>query len=94
VGLLVAMPINFSSLSAQQPNSRTVKFGNMPKPVSDGAHLRLLGLLNQQVDGLSYIRKYVFLQRVIEPWNSLPASSDISFKRFISSTDLTELVSI
>jgi hypothetical protein len=60
----------------------------------DGAYLNFIDLFSQQVHGLNYVRKYVFLERVIEPCNSLPASSYIPFKRFISSTGSTTLVSI
>ena len=45
---------------------------------------------NNRIDS----RKHFFSERVIAPWNNLPATADnfrsfSSFKRFLNSTDLT-----
>ena len=58
-------------------------------------HAYKLYLHNSRVD----VRKYFFSERVIEPWNSLPAASEnfcsfSLFKRLINLTDLSAYVSI
>jgi hypothetical protein len=50
---------------------------------------------NSRID----LRKHFFSERVITPWNNLPATADhfrtlSSFKRFLNSTDLTTYVSL
>ena len=58
-------------------------------------HPYKLYLHNSRID----VRKYFFSERVIIPWNNLPATPEhfpsfSSFKRFINYVDLTQYVSL
>ena len=91
--LLFTYKILFNLVSGAADNMFTLT--NALYSVRTRGHPYKLYLHNNRID----VRKHFFCERVIRPWNSLPATSDnfsclSSFKHFISSVDLAEHVSL
>jgi len=91
--LLYTYKIIFGLVSDAAMNMFTLT--NTLYSTSTRGHAYKLYPHNNRIDS----RKHFFSQRVIAPWNNLPATADnfrsfSSFKRFLNSTDLTMYVSL
>jgi len=91
--LLYTYKIVFGLVSDAAMNMFTLT--NSLYSISTRVHAYKLYPHNNRID----LRKHIFSERDIAPWNNLPATANhfrtsSSFKRFLNSTDLTMYVSL